>query len=148
MITLHTLTPSSRRTNPKRVGRGNSSGKGTTAGRGTKGQRARTGGRNKTGRRALKALIERTPKIRGFRSIHEPWTAVPLDAIARAFTGTEVITPAKLAAKGLIRRARPGVKIVGATTSGKKLTIKAQKFSAGAKASIEKAGGHAIELTS
>ncbi len=148
MITLHTLAPSAHRSSPKRVGRGNASGKGTTAGRGTKGQRARTGGRNKTTRRALKALIERTPKVRGFRSIHEPWATVDLAAIAKIFSGTEVVTPAKMAEAGLIRRARHGVKVVGQYTGSKKLSIKAQKFSAGAKAAIAKAGGHAIELKS
>ena len=84
MITLSNLSPSQERRQTKRVGRGNSSGKGTTAGRGTKGQRARTGGRNKTTRRALKSLIERTPKTRGFRARRPKMHTVTVKQIGRA----------------------------------------------------------------
>lgn len=148
MITLASLQPSARRAKPKRVGRGNSSGKGTTAGRGTKGQRARTGGRNKAIRRSLRALIERTPKTRGFRSRRQPLTAVSLSSITQRFTPNQVVTPVALMNAGLVRRVRPGVKIVGHDKLKKPLTIKAQKFSAGAKAAIEAAGGHAVVVES
>lgn len=144
MIKLHALRPSRRRYHPKRVGRGNASGKGTTAGRGTKGQRARTGGRNKAIRRSLRALIERTPKVRGFRSRRPQLDTVTLAQLIAMFPTGQVITPAKMVAVNLIRRTRPGVKVVGSAATAKKLTIKADRFSAGAKAAIEKAGGHAI----
>jgi large subunit ribosomal protein L15 len=146
MISLHTLRASSQRRHPKRVGRGNASGKGTTAGRGTKGQRARTGGRNKAIRRSLRALIERTPKVRGFRSRREPMEIVTVAQLISFFSSDQVITPVKMVELKLIRRTRPGVKIVGATPTAKKLTVKANGFSAGAKAAIEKAGGHAIVI--
>jgi large subunit ribosomal protein L15 len=144
MITLHSLKPSTARHQIKRVGRGNSSGKGTTAGRGTKGQRARTGGRNKAIRRSLRALIERTPKVRGFRSRRINLTTVTLADIAQRFTSDQVVTPTRLAAAGLINRPQEKVKVVGQVTTAKKLTIKVNKFSVGAKSSIEKNGGHAV----
>ncbi len=147
MIELHTLKPSQARHHPKRVGRGNSSGKGTTAGRGTKGQRARTGGRNKTTRRALKALIERTPKTRGFRTRRDTLETVTILQLQSRFSEGQIITPVVMHEAGLISRSRPGVKVVGNAVLKKKLTVKAQKFSAGAKAAITSAGGTAVALT-
>jgi large subunit ribosomal protein L15 len=147
MIELHQLKPSARRSRYKRVGRGNSSGKGTTAGRGTKGQRARTGGRNKLGRRSLKSLIERTPKTRGFRSHQPKLQTVTLQRLTTAFKDGQIITPVMMASVGLIDRTRLGVKIVGGEKIIKKLTVKAQKFSASAKAAITAAGGTAVEIS-
>ena len=146
MITLHTLSPSQDRHHPKRVGRGNSSGKGTTAGRGTKGQRARTGGRNKTTRRAMKALIERTPKTRGFRSRRPKLEAVTLAQLQRVFAEGQVINAAVLHQAGLLSSTRNGVKVIGAGPVTKKLTIKADAFTAQAKEAITKAGGSAAVI--
>jgi large subunit ribosomal protein L15 len=146
MIELHQLTPSAKRTRYKRVGRGNASGKGTTAGRGTKGQRARTGGRNKLTRRSMKALIERTPKTRGFKSLRPQLEIVTLQRLTDTFKDGQIITPVQMVLAGLIDHARPGVKIIGQGKIAKKLTVKAQKFSAGAKAAIVAAGGSAVSL--
>lgn len=143
MITLHSLSPSQERHHPKRVGRGNSSGKGTTAGRGTKGQRARTGGRNKTTRRALKSLIERTPKTRGFRSRTPKLEVVTVMQLQKAFSEGQVITAAILRQKHMISSTRNGLKVIGSGPVTKKLTIKADAFTAQAKEAITKAGGTA-----
>lgn len=148
MITLHSLTPSTRRTHPKRVGRGNASGKGTTAGRGTKGQRARTGGRNKLIRRSLKHLIERTPKVRGFRSRRTKLWTVNISDLQRVFADGTVITPTLLHEMKMIGGTWPGVKILGDGVVKKKLTVKAEKFSAAAAAAIRQAGGTVVELAS
>ena len=148
MISLHTLKHSSRRYKPKRLGRGNSSGKGTTGGRGTKGQRARTGGRNKLTRRGLKALIERTPKTRGFRSRTSKLETVSLQALEASFETATVITPAEMVNAGLIRTAKHGVKVLGAGPVKKKLTVKAEAFSKAAADAITKAGGSAAVLGS
>lgn len=148
MITLHNLHPSQRRTSPKRVGRGNASGKGTTAGRGTKGQRARTGGRNKLVRRGLKHLIERTPKTRGFRSRQAKLQIVSLETIARHFPEGAVVTPAMLVKSGLIPSSWPGVKVLGRAAIKKKMTVKADGFSAGAAEAIRQAGGTVVLLAS
>src|SRR4051794_25967445 len=56
----------------KRVGRGISAGQGKTAGRGTKGQKSRTGSSRKPGfEGGQNPLIQRLPKLRGFKS-HRP----------------------------------------------------------------------------
>jgi len=148
MITLSTLRPAQRRQKSKRVGRGDSSGKGTTAGRGTKGQRARTGGRNKTTRRALKALIERTPKTRGFRSARTEVAVVTLLQLTKRYPEGQIISAALLQQDKMISNTRGGLKIIGALPLKKKFTIKANAFSAQAKAAIEAAGGTAVVLTS
>lgn len=146
MITLSTLRPSGRRFKVKRVGRGNSSGKGTTAGRGTKGQRARTGGRNKLTRRGLKHLIERTPKSRGFFSHRPKLEFVTVSQLQATFPDGATVTPRQMVEAGLISTDWPGVKVLSGTIS-KKLTVRAEKFSAGAAAAITKAGGSVVLLT-
>lgn len=147
MIELHSLRHSTRRSRPKRLGRGNASGKGTTAGRGTKGQRARTGGRNKLIRRGLKAMVERTPKTRGFHSRRAKSEAVSISTLELVFNPGTVITPELMQAAGLIRH-RNMVKVIGGGPLKKKLTVKANRFSKGAKAMIEQAGGSAVLINS
>jgi large subunit ribosomal protein L15 len=148
MITLSNLSPSQERRSTKRVGRGNSSGKGTTAGRGTKGQRARTGGRNKLTRRSMKALIERTPKLRGFRSRRPKMYAVTIKQLSARAQEGQVITAALLAQMNMIPGTRAGLKIIGTADLKKKLTVKANAFSKSAEAAITKAGGSAVVLKS
>ncbi len=147
MIELHTLKPSQSRHRYKRVGRGNASGKGTTAGRGTKGQRARTGGRNKLTRRGLKHLIERTPKNRGFLSLRPRMGVVTLLQLNSAFSDGQQVTADRLHHLGMIGNPVYGYKVIGQADFKKKLTVKANKFSAGAAAAITKAGGQAVVLT-
>lgn len=143
MIDLHSLRPSQHRHRYKRVGRGNSSGKGTTAGRGTKGQRARTGGRNKLTRRGLKHLIERTPKTRGFLTRRHRPAVMSLNQLA-GLPDQHLVTANDLARRRMITTAKYGLKIIGHSPMKKKLTVKANTFSAGAAAAIIKAGGQAI----
>jgi len=146
MIELHRLKPSQSLRRPKRVGRGNASGKGTTAGRGTKGQRARTGGRNKLTRRGLMQLIGRTPKTRGFRSRRPKLNVVSIYQLEQRFPEGTIITPAALVQAKLILSEWPGVKILGHGPIKKKLTVKAQAFSASAAEAIRAAGGTAVPL--
>ena len=140
---LHTLknTPGARKRR-MRVGRGMSSGKGKTCGRGHKGQYARSGHKHKPGfEGGQMRTIRRLPK-RGFKSIGGGRTYVPvnLDALEGFAEGTE-ITLAVLKAAGLAKGVTGGVKILGDGEIKKKLTVKAQAFSASARAKIEAAGG-------
>ena len=62
--------PSNKTASKKRVGRGISAGQGKTAGRGTKGQNARANGKTRPGfEGGQNPLMQRLPKLRGFRSI-------------------------------------------------------------------------------
>jgi large subunit ribosomal protein L15 len=141
---LHNLTvaPGSK-TKKRRVGRGNASGKGNYSGRGMKGQRARSGGKNKLILKGIKTYLQRIPKNRGFLSFKQKPATVNLGRLDSAFKEGEEITPQLLLARGLIKKAGHGVKILGEGKLTKKLTIKASSFSKSAIDAIVKVGGKA-----
>ncbi|MDD9138507.1 50S ribosomal protein L15 [Fructobacillus sp. CRL 2054] len=123
-----------------RVGRGTSSGNGKTAGRGQKGQKAR--GKTRLGfEGGQMPLYRRIPK-RGFTNIsRKEFAVVNLEKLNNFDNGTEV-TPALLIESGLVKNQKDGVKILGNGQLDKKLTVKANKFSASAVKAIEQAGGN------
>lgn len=141
---LHELKPSegSRKTR-NRVGRGIGSGNGKTAGKGHKGQNARSGGGVRPGfEGGQMPLFQRLPK-RGFTNINrKDYAVINLDRLNSFDEGTEV-TPELLLETGAISKLKAGVKILGNGKLEKKLTVKANKFSASAKEAIEAAGGTA-----
>lgn len=124
-----------------RVGRGMSSGNGKTSGRGHKGQGQRSGGGTRPGFEGGQTpLFQRLPK-RGFTNINrKEYAIVNLDVLNRFEEGTEV-TPELLLEEGVVSKLNEGIKILGNGAIEKKLTVKAHKFSAQAKAAIESAGG-------
>ena len=124
-----------------RLGRGRASGKGKTSGRGHKGQMSRTGSVHKPlFEGGQMPLVRKLPK-RGFTNFTRK-TIVPvnLDALSKLDDGTEV-TIELLLEKGLVNGRFDGVKILGNGAIDKKLTVKANAFSASAKEKIEAAGG-------
>ena len=139
---LHELKPAegSRKTR-NRVGRGIGSGNGKTAGKGHKGQNARSGGGVRPGFEGGQTpLFQRLPK-RGFTNINrKDFAIVNLESLNRFEDGTEV-TPELLLETGIVSNVKSGVKILGNGQLEKKLTVKANKFSASAKEAIESAGG-------
>ncbi|MDQ0856725.1 50S ribosomal protein L15 [Bacillus sp. V2I10] len=141
---LHELKPAegSRQTR-NRVGRGTGSGNGKTSGKGHKGQNARSGGGVRPGFEGGQTpLFRRLPK-RGFTNINrKDYAIVSLDKLNLFEDGTEVTTELLLEA-GMISKVRSGVKVLGDGKLEKKLTVKANKFSASAKEAIEAAGGSA-----
>ncbi|EMK1046033.1 TPA: 50S ribosomal protein L15 [Listeria monocytogenes] len=139
---LHELKPSEgSRKERNRVGRGTGSGNGKTSGRGHKGQKARSGGGVRLGFEGGQLpLFRRIPK-RGFTNINrKEFAIVNLDVLNRFEDGTEV-TPELLVKTGIIRNEKSGIKILSNGNIEKKLTVKANKFSAAAKEAIEAAGG-------
>ncbi|WP_290032982.1 50S ribosomal protein L15 [Ligilactobacillus cholophilus] len=122
-----------------RVGRGTSSGNGKTAGRGQKGQKAR--GKVRLGfEGGQMPLFRRMPK-RGFNNINRvEYAVVNIEKLNQFEDGTEV-TPALLVESGIVKNEKDGIKILGNGELNKKLTVKANKFSASAKEAIEAAGG-------
>ena len=130
----------------KRLGRGPGSGKGKTSGKGHKGQKARTG------HHGIPAWFEggqmpiqrRLPK-RGFKNpFRSECEIVNLDDI-QALEESEV-TPEVLDKHRLIDlgKGRP-VKVLGNGELGRKVTVRAHRVSASARAKIEAAGG-SVEL--
>ncbi len=124
-----------------RVGRGHGSGNGKTSGRGHKGQKARSGGSVRPGfEGGQMPLYRRLPK-RGFTNInHREIVGINLSALERFEDGSEV-TIETLVEAGIVKNVRDGVKILGNGELTKKLNVKANAFSAAAKAKIEEIGG-------
>lgn len=142
---LHPM-PGSKR-DRKRVGRGNGSGHGTYSGRGSKGQKSRAGYRMRPGFEGGQLpIIKRLPRKRGFTNIFRTeYSTVNLDKLNTFESGSEV-TPEKMVAAGLIKSLRKPVKILADGDLNHPLAVKANKFSASAKAKIEAAGGKVEEV--
>jgi len=126
-----------------RKGRGSGSGNGKTAGRGQKGQKARSGGHSAPGfEGGQMPLYRRLPK-RGFHNRNtKEIVAIDLDYLERFDNGAEVSVDS-LRESGIVKNPRDGVKILGSGKLTKKLTVKANAFSASAKEKIEALGGKA-----
>ena len=124
----------------RRVGRGIGSGLGKTSGRGHKGQKARTGGGVRRGFEGGQTpLYRRLPK-RGFKNIFaKTYTEVTLTMLNKATT--EEVTAESLIKDRIISKAEDGIVILGTGKLEKKLTVKANRFTASAAKAIEAAGG-------
>ena len=141
---LHELSPvPGSNSKAYRKGRGNGSGNGKTAGRGQKGQWARSGGGVRVGfEGGQMPLARRIPK-RGFHNIFaKPLEAINVSALEKFEDGAEV-GAAELLEAGVLSKCEYGVKILGNGSITKKLTVRANAFSASAKEKIEAAGGKA-----
>ena len=125
----------------KRIGRGQGSGNGKTAGKGHKGQNARSGGGVALGFEGGQTpLYKRIPK-RGFTNYTRKEYAIVNVASLNVFEDGATVDFETLKAAGLLKKQLDGVKVLRCGELTKKLTVKANKFSATAKESIEKAGG-------
>ncbi|MBS7182258.1 MAG: 50S ribosomal protein L15 [Eubacterium sp.] len=123
-----------------RRGRGHGSGNGKTAGKGHKGQKARSGSPRPGFEGGQMPLYRRIPK-RGFTNINsKDIVGINVSALER-FDNDTVVTVETLLEAGVIKNARDGVKILGYGELTKKLTVKVNAFSEGAKEKIEAAGG-------
>jgi large subunit ribosomal protein L15 len=128
------------------VGRGSSSGLGTTAGRGNKGQQSRSGGKVYVGFEGGQMPLYRRIAHRGFSNypFKEEYAVLNLKDIETKYENGETVDKESLIKKGLVKKARSLVKILGDGNVTKKLTINVDKISASAKEKIEKAGGTVI----
>ena len=131
------------RTTTKRIGRGVGSGMGKTSTRGHKGQWARSGGGVRPNfEGGQMPMTRRLPKI-GFNNkrFAHFYNTVNIDVFNR-FEDGAVVGIDELVASGVIKKVEPyGLKVLGNGELEKKLTIKANKFTASAIEKIEKAGG-------
>ena len=123
-----------------RRGRGHGSGNGKTAGKGHKGQKARSGAPRPGFEGGQMPLYRRLPK-RGFKNRNtKEIVGINVDALER-FENDTVVTVESLLETGIVKNPRDGVKILGNGELTKKLTVKVDAFSEGAKAKIEAVGG-------
>ena len=133
----------------KRVGRGQGSGKGGTATRGHKGAKSRSGYSKKLGfEGGQMPLQRRIPKF-GFTNINRvEYQGVNLDTLQELVEAKKIkdtVDFATLVDLGLAGK-NELVKILGRGELKAKLTVRAHKFTASAKAAIEAAGGEAVTL--
>jgi large subunit ribosomal protein L15 len=131
----------------KRVGRGDCSGKGTYSGRGSKGQKSRAGYKMRPGFEGGQLpLIQRLPRLRGFTNpFKTEYSLVRLDKLG-VFEPDSEVTPEKLVAAGIVKSLKSPIKVLAGGELKHALVVKANKFSAAAKAKIEAAGGKAEEV--
>jgi large subunit ribosomal protein L15 len=128
-----------------RVGRGPGSGRQKTSGRGHKGQLSNAGFSRKRGFEGGQMPLHRRIPKRGFTSVFRvEYVTVNLDRLAAA--GKPELAPADMAAAGLVKRATDRIKVLGRGDLAAALTVHAHKFSASAKAKIEKSGGQAVVI--
>ena len=118
-----------------RRGRGHGSGNGKTAGKGHKGQKARSGAPRPGFEGGQMPLYRRIPK-RGFTNRNTlDIVAINVSALEK-FENGAVVDVAALKESGIVKNGRDGVKILGNGELTKKLTVKANAFSASAKEKI------------
>ena len=131
----------------KRVGRGPGSGLGKTAGRGSKGQKSRSGFSRMRGFEGGQMPLHRRLPKRGFTNIFKKrWLEVSLAALDQHFDAGEEITPEVLHTRGLIKKAKHDVVVLGNGEISKPLRISAHRFTKSAREKIEKAGGAVVAL--
>ena len=134
---IHTIQPAvGATTSSKRLGRGIGSGLGKTSGKGHKGQWARSGGGVRPSFEGGQTPLARRLPKRGFNNKFAVNYDIVNVASLNVFDEGTVVTPELLAEKGIVT-----VKCNGGGQLTKKLTVKADKFSASAKQAIEAAGG-------
>ena len=123
-----------------RRGRGHASGNGKTAGKGHKGQKARSGAPRPGFEGGQMPLYRRIPK-RGFTNRNSKTiVGINVSALER-FENDTVVTVETLIEAGIVKNPRDGVKILGNGELTKKLNVKVDAVSEGAKAKIEAVGG-------
>ena len=128
-----------------RRGRGHASGNGKTAGKGHKGQKARSGAPRPGFEGGQMPLYRRIPK-RGFTNINsKEIIGINVSALEVFENGAEVTVEA-LMKQGIVKNPKDGVKILGNGELTKKLNVKVNAFSEGAKQKIEALGGTVEEV--
>lgn len=148
MRNLGNLSPALGSNRPaKRLGRGIGSGTGKTGGKGHKGQRARKSGNVRPGFEGGQTpLYRRIPK-HGFTNARSKveFTIVKLSDL-NCFEDGATVDRASLMSQKLVRNAKHPIKLLATgTLEKKKLNVKVDRVSKGAKAVIEKLGGKTEE---
>jgi len=138
---LNTIKPSEgSKRDRRRVGRGIGSGLGKTAGRGHKGQKSRAGGYHKVGFEGGQMPLQRRLPKRGFKSTTQKFNAeitlTDLDRLAVA--EVDLLT---LKQAGLVGELAKFVKVIKTGSLSRAVVLKGIAATAGAKQSIEAAGG-------
>ena len=137
---LHQLKKNSTFKDGKRVGRGGK--KGTYCGAGGKGQKGRAGAKFKP---VVREWLKKYPKLRGYNfNTKTEVSVLNLSDLEAAFQAKDIITPATLISKRVVRRVDgkvPTIKVLAKGVISKAFTVDGCIVSTKAKELIEKAGG-------
>lgn len=147
MIELHDLKPSPGATRDRRrrgIGRG--SGLGKTAGRGSKGQKSRSGARAKRGFEGGQMPLHRRLPKRGFTNVFRKRIVVVNVGQLQVFSAGSSVSPEVLVERGIIKKVKDGVKILGRGEVSQALKVSAHFFSQSARDKISRAGGAVEEI--
>ena len=130
-----------------RVGRGIGSGNGKTSGKGHKCRNARSGGSRRAGYEGGQMPIYRQVPKRGFTNARfkTEFTIINVGDLA-AYEDGATVDMAGILERSLTSKTGDQLKVLGNGEPTKRLVVRAQKFSASAKAKIEAAGGSVVEL--
>ena len=147
MVKLHNLRDNPGATKKKkRVGRGPGSGLGKMGGRGIKGQTSRSGVAIKGFEGGQMPIHRRLPK-RGFNNIfRKHYAVINLSTLQTAveagkLSEKEPVTEALLVERGVVRRKRDGVRLLGRGELKAKLKLEITGASKTAVEAVSKAGG-------
>lgn len=147
MIELHDLKPSPGSTrNRRRRGIGRGTGLGKTAGRGSKGQKSRSGARAKRGFEGGQMPLHRRLPKRGFTNIFRKQIVVVNVGQLQVFRAGSSVSPDVLVKRGIIKKVKDGVKILGRGEVSIALKVSAHFFSQSARDKISRAGGAVEEI--
>lgn len=127
----------------KRIGRGLGSGHGRYATKGLKGQKSRSGGAKGAGFEGGQMPLQRRVPKRGFSNapFKKEYAIVNLEDLNKIIDEVDVITPDVLLQKGIVKKLKDGLKILGNGEIKKPVTIKAHAVSKRALQKIESIGG-------
>ncbi|MBQ6070220.1 MAG: 50S ribosomal protein L15 [Bacteroidales bacterium] len=144
-MNLHNLKPAANSTHSdRRIGRGQGSGKGGTSTRGNKGAKSRSGYSRKIGFEGGQMPIYRILPKRGFKNINRvEYNAINISTLQHlAEKNITDIDRDVLIANGLAKK-NDLIAILAKGELTAKVNVKADKYSAKAKAAIEQVGGTA-----
>jgi large subunit ribosomal protein L15 len=120
---------------------------GKTAGRGEKGQKSRSGYSRKIGFEGGQMPLHRRLPKRGFTNIFKKrWVEISLASLEQHFEADAEITPEVLHDRGLIKKAKYDVVVLGNGEISKPLRVSAHRFTKSAREKIEKAGGAVVQI--
>jgi large subunit ribosomal protein L15 len=142
-LSLNNLHPAKGSTHrKKRLGRGPGTGLGKTSGRGEKGQKSRSGYSMKIGFEGGQMPLHRRLPKRGFTNIFKKkWIEVSLATLEKAFAENDEVTPELMHHRGIIKKAKHDIVVLGNGDVSKSLKVSAHRFTRSAREKIEKAGG-------
>ena len=147
-LSLNNLHPAKSSTHrKKRLGRGPGTGLGKTSGRGEKGQKSRSGYSMKIGFEGGQMPLHRRLPKRGFTNIFKKkWIEVSLAALEQQFAENDEVTPELMHHRGIIKKAKHDIVVLGNGEVSKSLKVSAHRFTKSAREKIEKAGGTATVI--